>query len=278
MEIEGKTALVLGATRGIGRAVAMRLDALGAKLIIPYFDWPADSASTIKELKDSNPQHLFLKTDLRDPEQVKGLFRTISNRHDSLSILINNIERGGMPIVHGPYTPEQWDLEINTTLKAKWLVFQEALPLLKKAPEAAVVTLSSIAGIVGRSGPAGLIFNDGYAAANRAVSSFTETWAREGAPTVRVNELILGFIESRHAEGTRGWEMLSTKEQQAIFDHTLLQRTGTIKEVCDTICFLLKDASFMTGNAIRLDGGYTLGHSKAIAIPDGSQDDLAIKM
>lgn len=276
MEIKGTTALVLGATRGIGRAVATRLAGMGAKLIIPYFDWPEECQATINQLQTSDHDHIFVKSDLRDPQQIEQLFYSIRKKHDSLSILINNIERGGMPVVHGAYTPEQWDLEIDTTMKAKWLVFQEALPLLKKAPEGAVVTLSSIAGLVGRSGPAGLLFNEGYAAANRAISSFTETWARQAAPNVRVNELMLGFIESRHGEGTRGWDLLSEKQQKAIHNHSLMGRTGSLQEVCDTILFLIKNATFMTGTTLRMDGGYTLGHSKVSPLPAGEKDDLAI--
>ena len=97
------------------------------------------------------------------------------------------------------------------------------MPLMKSSGRGVVINISSIAGIVGRTGPAGLIFNDGYAAANRAVSSFTGTWAREAAPNVRVNELMLGFFETRHGEGTRGWEVLEDRDRQAVVEHTLLE-------------------------------------------------------
>ena len=112
-------------------------------------------------------------------------------------ILINNIERGGWPVVHGPYTTDQWDLELTTTLKAKRWVFDAALPHLKASGDGLVINISSIAAVSGRSGPAGLLFNDGYAAANRGVGVLTETWARLGAPSIRVNELMLGLIEHR---------------------------------------------------------------------------------
>ncbi len=267
MEISGKTALVLGATRGIGRAIATALAQKGARIIVPYFDWPESCQETIAQLQKISPGHLFIKTDLREQAQVEDLFAYIHNQCDSLDILINNIERGGMPVVHGSYTIEQWDLEMNTTLKAKWQVFQNALPLLRRQPEGVVINFSSIAGIVGRSGPAGLIFNDGYAAANRAISSFTETWARQGAPTVRVNELVLGFIESRHGPGTRGWDLLSNEQKEAIEGHTLLQRTGKLKEVLNTVLFLIQQATFMTGSRLTLDGGFTLGHNRIPEIP-----------
>ncbi|MCJ7602271.1 MAG: SDR family oxidoreductase, partial [Desulfobulbaceae bacterium] len=104
---------------------------------------------------------------------------------------------------------------------------------------------------------------------NRAVSSFTETWARQGAPEVRVNELMLGFFETRHAEGTRGWPLLSAGEQQAIINHTLLGRTGRIADIIKAVFFLIEDACYMTGSVIRLDGGYTLGAERVPPMPAG---------
>lgn len=269
MEIIGKTALVLGAAKGIGKAVGMALAEAGANVIFTCFDWPEESEQLRKEVAELPGNHKVCKVDLRDPQQVDRLVSQIPDTHPSLDILINNIERGGMPVVHGPYVPEQWDLEMETTLKAKWWVFHHALPLLKASGNGAVVTLSSIAGIVGRSGPAAMIFNDGYAAANRAVSSFTETWAREGAPEVRVNELMIGIFETRHGEKTRGWPLLTDQERDALIDHTLLKRTGRVDEIVKAVLFLLKDADYMTGSVIRLDGGYILGNEPVPPMPKG---------
>jgi len=273
MELHGKIALVLGAAKGIGKAIGFALAAEGATVIFTYHDWPEDAALMRRELDELAGDHLAAQVDLRDPHEVEKLIHDIHKKFGTLHILINNIERGGMPIVHGSYdrpiNTGQWDLEMDTTLKAKWLVFHHALPLLKSAGEGVAVTLSSIAGIVGRSGPAGLIFNDGYAAANRAVSSLTETWAREAAPTVRVNELMLGLFATRHAEGTRGWQELSDQQQQAVCDHTLLQRTGRLEEIVRAVLFLVKDATYMTGSVLRLDGGYVLGGTEATPMPAG---------
>lgn len=273
MQINGKTALVLGATRGIGKAVAMALAEQGARLIVPTYDWPDDAARLKETLTQIGSDHLTVHADLREPAQIADLFRQIGSEFGRLDILINNIERGGMPVVHGPYTPEQWDLEIDTTLKAKWWVVNSAMPLLKAAPEAVIISLSSIAGQVGRCGPAALIFNDAYAAANRAVASFTETWAREGAPTVRVNELMLGFFEHRHAENTRGWGLLSETQREQIRNNCLLARTGRLAEVVAAVRFLITEATYMTGAVLRLDGGYTLGHAPVPPLPPGVLDE-----
>ncbi len=269
--------MVLGASRGVGRDIALTLAGKGVNIIAPYYDWPDDCEELVRQFEALEGHHLTMRADLRQVNEVREVAARIKSEYGRLDILINNIERGGMPIVHGPYTPEQWELEMTTTLRAKWLVFQETLPLLKKGAQGAVVNISSIAGLIGRAGPAGLIFNDAYAAANRAVSSFTETWARQAAPTVRVNELMLGFIESRHAEGTRGWEMLNDEERQAIVGRSLLARTGQQAEVSRAVLFLVRDATYMTGAVMTMDGGFHLGHDAVSGMPPGS-DNLTIQM
>ena len=158
---------------------------------------------------------------------------------------------------------------METTLRAKHWVFDAALPHLKASGDGVVINISSIAGIVGRSGPAGYIFNDGYAAANRGIALLTETWARMGAPRVRVNEIMLGLFETRHGPGTRGWQLLTEDQKKALIDHTLLGRTGTIEDVVKAVQFIIKDAPFMNGSILRLDGGYILGGDKVVPMPQG---------
>ncbi len=274
MEIKDTVALVLGASKGIGRAIARALADSGAKVVLPcHNDWPQESEEMKQEFASLGEKHLVVRVDLRDAGQVQNLIEQIRKKFGRLHILINNIERGGMPVVHGSYdlevNREQWDLEMDTTLKAKWLIVHKALPLMKTSGRGVIINISSIAGIVGRTGPAALLFNDGYSAANRAVSSFTRTWAREAAPDIRVNELMLGFFETRHGESTRGWELLKDSDRQGVMAHTLLERTGRLDDVTKAVLFLVKDAPFMTGAVLRLDGGYVLGGDRVPDMPAG---------
>jgi 3-oxoacyl-[acyl-carrier protein] reductase len=101
----------------------------------------------------------------------------------------------------------------------------------------------------------------------------TETWARIGAPEVRVNEIMTGIIETRHGEKTRGWGLLTDVQKEAIIDHTLVKRTGTIDDVVKAVCFLIKDAPFMTGSVLRIDGGYVLGGEKVSPMPNPDKRD-----
>jgi 3-oxoacyl-[acyl-carrier protein] reductase len=91
-----------------------------------------------------------------------------------------------------------------------------------------------------------------------------------GAPNLRVNELMLGVFETRHAQGTRGWkEVLTEDEKQALVEHTLLKRTGTIEDVVKACLFMIKEAPYMTGSVVRLDGGFVLAGEEVPPLPKG---------
>ena len=270
MEMEGKTALVLGAVKGIGKAIGLDLARQGVRLVLTRHDWEDAYDSMEADFAATGAEYHIVNLDLRKPAAAGTLSKFVQEKFSKLDIFINNIERGGWPTVHGAYVEDQWDLEIETTLKAKRWIFDAVFPLLRASDDACVINLSSIAALTGRSGPAALVFNDGYAAANRGVSSLTETWARMGAPHVRVNELMLGIFETRHAQGTRGWrEVLTHEEKQSLVDHTLVGRTGRLADVVCACNFMIKDAPYMTGSVLRLDGGFVLGGEGVPPMPEG---------
>lgn len=273
MTLQGKTVLIPGASRAIGRSIATIFGKKGATLILPVFDWPESIEEMIEEFTELNFDFHTISADLRKKVDVLSVVRLTKSVSGNLDYLINNIERGGMPIVHGsydlPHNVDQWDIEVETTLKAKWMLYHHCQPLLQNSPSASVVNISSIAGLTGRSGPGSVFFNDGYSAANRAVDSLTEQWAKEGGPKIRVNGLILGLIEGRHGEKTRGWATMSTEQKDIIRDQILLKRTGKPKEVADAVFYISVLASYMTGSIIKMDGGFTLGADKIHPMPAG---------
>ena len=105
--------------------------------------------------------------------------------------------------------------------------------------------------------------------ANRALGVLTEQWAREGASHIRVNEVMLGLIASRHGPGTRGWQQLTPEQRQALSGHVLLGRAGRPEEVAQAVLFLVRDADYCTGTVLRVDGGYLLGGEPVADIPPG---------
>ncbi len=270
MNIKGKTALVLGAVKGIGKAIGLALAENGADLVLTRHDWKDSFEEMEKNFNASKARYIICDVDLLDPDEISSLMNKIEKKFGCIDILVNNIERGGWPVVHGKYTRNQWDLEMATTLRAKRWVFDAAFPLLKKSEDAVVINFSSIAAITGRTGPAASVFNDGYAAANRGVSLLTETWARMGAPLIRVNEIMLGIFETRHGPGTRGWEQVLTRdEKNALINHIPMGRIGRIDDIVKTVLYIIRDAPYMTGSVIKLDGGYTIGGEDVPKMPKG---------
>ena len=269
MAQEERVALVLGAIKGIGRAIGLDLARRGIRTSLNYFDWPESLPQMKADFKAVGTPHAIFRHDLTDCASTRQLVQDTIRHFGRLDILINNIERGGWPIVHGPYQPQQWDLEFNTTLRAKQWMFEAALPYLKARGSGNVINFSSIAGVIGRSGPASLVFNDGYAAAQRGIRSLTETWARTAAPEIRVNEIMLGLFETRHGPETRGWGLLNPHQRRALVDHTLLGRTGRLEDVTRAVWFVLNEAPYMTGSVLRLDGGYVLGGAPVAPMPPG---------
>ena len=274
MNIKNKVALIPGASRPLGRAIARKFAEHGASLVLPVFDDWLESTDEMKnEFSSKGYDFICVPCDLTSREETETLIETTRNHYGKLDYLINNIERGGMPIVHGSYHKEvnrdQWDLEFNTTVKAKWNLFHFALELMKNTGSGSVTVISSIAAVTGRSGPVAPLFNDGYSAANKSIKLLSETWAREAAPELRVNELVLGLINGRHAKETRGWSLLSGEQKAEIVGHTLLRRTGKPEEVAAAVFFLAVEASFITGSSLRIDGGYCLGNEALQPMPPG---------
>ncbi|MGM0453602.1 MAG: SDR family NAD(P)-dependent oxidoreductase [Thermodesulfobacteriota bacterium] len=269
MELNGSVAVVLGGIKGIGKGIGLALAEQGVRLGMTYYDWEQSLPEMIRDFAAVGTPHQIERVNLLDTDAIGAFVDNVVERFGKIDILINNIERGGWPVVHGAYTRDQWDLEMATTLRAKRWVFDAAYPHLKAAGRACVINFSSIAGMVGRSGAASPVFNEGYAAANRGVSLLTENWAKMGAPEIRVNEIMLGFFETRHAENTRGWGLLSESQKQAIVDHTPMGRTGRIDDIIRAVMFIIKDAPFMTGSVLRVDGGYVIGGDRPGPMPEG---------
>jgi len=273
-ELSGRVALIAGASRPVGRAIADMFGQSGAALILPFHsDWPESTDDLRRHVERAGYDCLLLPCDLTSSSQVNDLIDKAEDAYGKLHYLINNIERGGMPIVHGPYelpvNQNQWELEFSTTVTAKRNLYRRCIALMKDSGQGAVINISSIAARVGRSGPASAIFSEGYSAASRSVGSFTEQWAREAAPAVTVNEIMLGLCKTRHGEHTRGWSLMSEDQRNDLLEHTLLERTATPEELAELVYFLAVRARYMTGSTIVYDGGYLLGGAEVRDMPAG---------
>ncbi len=269
-----KVVIIPGASRPLGRAVAHAFGSAGISLVLPYIDdWPGSVEDMVYDFSRSGYCFFPHPCNLAQPGETREFIAAIEERFGCLHYLVNNIERGGMPVVHGSYNRSvnrsQWQLEFDTTLKAKWELGHRCLPLIRESGGGSITNISSIAGRTGRSGPAAYLFSDGYSAANRGIQSLTETWARQAGPTVRVNEVMVGLVQGRHAEQTRGWDLLPPASQEALLEHTLLRRTARPGEIADLVYYLGVKASYVTGSVVVADGGYCLGGEAAVDMPPG---------
>lgn len=258
MRLEGTVALVTGSSKGIGRAIALALAQQGVKVVLNYHDRDYHAERTRELFDQTGVDYLLVKRNLVCPGNAARLVQQTLDHYGQLDILVNNLERGGWPILHGELQEEQWDLEVDTTLKTKFLCYRAAQPYLRQRPQGCVVNISSIAAITGRQNLTGQIFADAYTAASAGITTLTQNWAREMAPHVRVNCLMLGLIETRHGPDTLGWRTLSHETKAALERQTPLQRLGTVDDVAQAALFLIRDADFMTGHTLVLDGGISL--------------------
>lgn len=258
MQLEGCVALITGSSKGIGKAIALTLGRLGASVVLSYHDRDTHAQQTREEFDQVGVSYLMVKSNLVEPHSATQLVQQTLDQYGQLDILVNNLERGGWPVLHGELRPEQWDLEVDTTLKSKFLCYRAAQPYLRQRPRGCVLNITSIAAQTGRRNLYGQIFADAYAAAAAGVVTLTQNWAREMAPHIRVNGLMLGLIETRHGPQTLGWRTLSPDTQAAFEQQTPLQRLGTPDDVARAALFLIRDAEFMTGQTLVLDGGLSL--------------------
>ncbi len=265
-----KVAIICGAIKGIGLSIVLEIGKKGITCVLPVYDWLESLDSTHQKLRENNIKYDIIPADLRKKQDVTKFVNHCLEKYGRIDYLVNNIERGGWPVVHGEYSEEQWELEFQTTITAKYNLLESIVPIIKKSGDGgAVVNISSISAITGRTGIAGLIFNDCYSLSNRAVQSLTELFAKIGAPEARVNELMLGIIETRHGPETRGWSRLNESQKNALINHILLKRTGFCEEVARMVAFFLFDATYITGSVIKMDGGFTLGGEIVTDIPKG---------
>ena len=241
--LEGQTALVTGASRGIGRAIALRLAKAGAEVILHYHRNRGAVESVAREL--GGPVRV-LQADLRSPKDIDGVVKTLADVR--LDILVNNAGIwGGTPLGSTPLEVLEGMLDAN--VKGVFWLTQAVLPLLREGSR--IVNVSSLAGRIGRAGGRSV-----YGATKAAVDAFTRNWALELAPRkIRVNAVAPGYIDT---DMTAGY-FSDPKVLQHAVDRQPFGRLGYADEVADVVLFLCSPASnWITGESLNVSGGYVV--------------------
>ncbi len=244
MEFVGKTALVTGGSRGIGRAIAAALAREGAAVAVGYLRHAAEADAVAEALRRSGRRALAVRADVSRPEEAAALVAAVLDRWGRLDVLVNN---AGITI-RAPLdqvTPADWDAVLATNLTGAFLCSQAAAPALRES-EGAIVNVASIRGLVGGSAPA-------YAASKGGLIALTKTLARALAPRVRVNAVAPGYTETALHAG------LSVEERERIVRRIPVGRFAEPEEVARAVLFLASPrASYITGQTLVVDGGLTM--------------------
>jgi 3-oxoacyl-[acyl-carrier protein] reductase len=234
-DLTGKTAIVTGGSRGIGKAIALELGRAGASVLVGYRSGSEEAESVAGEIGGQAVQ-----ADVSDPEQAKRLIEEAGE----LDILVNNagLTRDGL-IARMP--DEDWRDVIETNLSGAFYTCRAAARGMMRRRSGAIVNITSIVGLRGQPG------QTNYASAKAGIIGLTKALARElGSRGVRANAIAPGYIS------TRLTEVMSEEMRQLIFTNTPLGRLGSPEDVAGAVRFLCSDeASFITGEVLLVDGG-----------------------
>jgi 3-oxoacyl-[acyl-carrier protein] reductase len=241
--LEGRVALVTGGARGIGRAIAARLAADGAKVAI--VDWADTGAETARDLQGATGRPTtFVKADVSKEADARAAVAAVETALGPVDILVNNagITRDGLLMV---MDESDWDLVLAVNLKGAFLMSKAVLRGMIKRRRGSIVSISSVVGRRGNAGQAN------YSAAKAGLIGLTKSLAREVASrNVRVNAVAPGYIETEMTAA------LDESARHAIISQIPLGRIGTPEGVAEAVAFLSGDlAAFITGAVLAVDGG-----------------------
>jgi 3-oxoacyl-[acyl-carrier protein] reductase len=241
--LTGQIALVTGASRGIGAAIAQELGQQGA-IVIGTATSENGAAAISKTLSDSNIKGEGLALNVNDAAQVEAVLKTISEKYGDVSILVNNagITRDTLLM---RMKDEDWDAVISTNLTSVYRMSQAVLRPMMKARTGRIISISSIVGHMGNPGQAN------YAAAKAGMAGFTKSLAAEvGSRGITVNCIAPGFIDTDMTAELP--EALKAK----MIERVPVGRLGSVKEIAATVTFLASpNAGYITGETIHVNGG-----------------------
>jgi 3-oxoacyl-[acyl-carrier protein] reductase len=248
MELAGKVALVTGASRGMGKAIALKLASLGSKLIVNYVAIEAsnkvDADNLVESIIGLGGEAIAIEADIRDSEAVKGMIDQVTDKWGKIDILVNNagINRDTLLL---RMSDDAWDDVISTNLRGAYLCTKFTLRSMMRQEWGRIINIASVSGIVGNIG------QSNYAASKGGLIAFTKSVAREmGSRNITVNAVAPGYII------TGMTDKLPSERKDAILAMIPLQRFGQPEDVAELVAFLATDrASYITGQAITIDGG-----------------------
>jgi 3-oxoacyl-[acyl-carrier protein] reductase len=244
----GRTAIVTGASRGVGRATALRLAEAGANVVVNYLRTDIEAGEVVGLCKELGVDAVAVQGDVAEWQDAQRIAQTTLEKFGRIDLLVLNAGIWeGAPIEE--MSEELWTRVLNTNLKAAWAMSKACVPAMKKRERAAIVLVSSTAGQRGEAN------YSNYAASKGGQISFTKALASELAPKIRVNCVAPGWIETAMVRPVFEDE----KYKQSVINSIPLRRVATTDDVALSICFLLSDWSrHVTGEILNINGGAVL--------------------
>jgi 3-oxoacyl-[acyl-carrier protein] reductase len=245
LNLSDRVALVTGASRGIGKAIANSLASEGAKLVINYASSSVAAEEVVKEIIAAGGEAIAVKGDVAQETDVDNLFKETIERFGRIDILVNNagITRDTLLL---RMKPEEWQAVIDLNLTGVFLCTRAASKIMLKQRSGRIINITSVAGQMGNPGQAN------YSAAKAGVIGFTKTVAKELASRgITVNAVAPGFIET---------DMTTNLKSDEIIKFIPLGRYGKPQEIAGMVRFLAADpaASYITGQVFNVDGGMVM--------------------
>jgi 3-oxoacyl-[acyl-carrier protein] reductase len=243
--LKGKTAVITGGSRGIGKAIAIKLAEMGANIVVNYRSSSIEEVLT--EIKAFGVNAIGVQCDISNSEDADKLIKTAFAEFGSVDILVNNagITKDGLIM---RMKDQDFDSVINTNLKGTFNTIRSASSIMMKQRSGKIVNLTSVVGITGNAGQAN------YAASKAGVIGLTKSVARELASRgITCNAVAPGFIETDMTDS------LSDKVKEATLGSIPLKKLGTTEDVANLVGFLASDLSnYITGQVINVDGGMVM--------------------